>query len=544
MRELDSIAVVGAGRLGTALAAALRASGATVEGPLGRGAAPHLAVVLLCVPDGEIADRGRRRRARPARRPLLRRDRPGAAGRPRGVLPAPADDRPRGLAARACSRAPAPPSTARRRARWRWPPRWPSGSGCGPRRVAPEDRVAYHAAASIASNFLVTLEWAAERLAATAGVSREQLAPLVRAAVETWVRPGRRAGAHRPDRPRRRGDRRAPARGRAGAHARAGAAVRRARGRHPRAGRAGGARRDHDPHQGRDARATWPPPAPPGARVGLVPTMGAFHAGHHALMAAAREACDEVVVSLFVNPAQFNEASDLAAYPRDEARDAAEADGARRRRPVRAHAGRGLSRRVRDQRARRGPRRRARGRRARRRATSPASARSWRSCSTSSPPTSPTSARRTPSRSPCCGGWSPTSTSRSGSRSSPPCASPTGWRCPAATSASTPASARRAVALSQALRAAEAALARRRARRGPPARGRPGRHGAPRRRARVPRARRPRQPSSPSTRVDGRVLVAVAARVGDTRLIDNAVLSRSRDRWRPQSRASTTTKET
>jgi pantoate--beta-alanine ligase len=66
-----------------------------------------------------------------------------------------------------------------------------------------------------------------------------------------------------------------------------------------------------------------------GVRVGLVPTMGAFHDGHLSLMRRAKAASGFVVVSLFVNPTQFNEISDLARYPRDEQRDVRMAEGAR-----------------------------------------------------------------------------------------------------------------------------------------------------------------------------------------------------------------------
>ena len=78
-----------------------------------------------------------------------------------------------------------------------------------------------------------------------------------------------------------------------------------------------------------ELRAELEGPRREGRRIGLVPTMGFFHDGHLSLMRAARESCDVVVVSLFVNPAQFGPNEDLDAYPRDPERDAemAEAEG-------------------------------------------------------------------------------------------------------------------------------------------------------------------------------------------------------------------------
>jgi predicted short-subunit dehydrogenase-like oxidoreductase (DUF2520 family) len=189
MRELDSIAVVGAGRLGTALAASLRDTGLAVDGPLGRGASPRADVVLLCVPDGEIAAAAAAIEAGPlvghcsgatgleplagheafSLHPLMT----VPTGAPAGVF--------EGASAAIDGSTPEAAAVAGELAR---------RLGMRPLRVAAEDRAAYHAAASIASNFLVTLEGAAERLAATTGVDRQALAPLVRAALEDWVRLG------------------------------------------------------------------------------------------------------------------------------------------------------------------------------------------------------------------------------------------------------------------------------------------------------------------------------------------------------------------
>src|SRR5215207_2771235 len=135
--------------------------------------------------------------------------------------------------------------------------------------------------------------------------------------------PGSTRRAHRSDRARRRRDRGTPAGGGRRIRARAAPALGRAGCGHSRArggpGHRRGVRIVRTVHELREvvrsARNV-------GAHIGLVPTMGAFHDGHLTLMRRGRERSGFVVVSLFVNPTQFNDAADLTRYPRDEARDA------------------------------------------------------------------------------------------------------------------------------------------------------------------------------------------------------------------------------
>ena len=182
------LAVVGRGRLGRALAAALTEAGLVVLGPLGRGAdAAGADAVLLCVPDAEIANAAAL--IAPGRlvghcsgatrldvlapheafslHPLMTVTADGAQFAGAGAAIAGSSPRALQMAAQLAA-----------------------VLGLQAVRVAEDRRAAYHAAASVASNFLITIEAAAERLAADAGVDRALLVPLVRAAVENWARVG------------------------------------------------------------------------------------------------------------------------------------------------------------------------------------------------------------------------------------------------------------------------------------------------------------------------------------------------------------------
>jgi predicted short-subunit dehydrogenase-like oxidoreductase (DUF2520 family) len=182
------LAIVGRGRVGFALSRALSDAGHDVDGPLGRGADGLGAdVVLLCVPDAEIARAAAHLAPGPivghcsgatgldalaaheafSLHPLMTVTAEGAAFAGAGA--AVAGSTPRALA------------VARELA---------GALGMSPVEIAEENRAAYHAAASIASNFLLTLEAAAERIGSGVGLERDQLVPLVRATVENWARLG------------------------------------------------------------------------------------------------------------------------------------------------------------------------------------------------------------------------------------------------------------------------------------------------------------------------------------------------------------------
>ncbi|MGV1009790.1 MAG: DUF2520 domain-containing protein [Dermatophilaceae bacterium] len=188
MPDLGLIAVVGAGRLGTALTGALRSAGVAVSGPLRRGQSPPhgASVVLLCVPDGAIADAARAQ----APGPLV-----GHCSGATTLAPL-AGHRAFSLhplmtvpAQGSADFAGASAAVAGDPVAWRLA----EALGMTPIEVADQDRAAYHAAACMASNFLVTIEAAAERVAGTAGVSRSDLVPLVRATVDNWARLGAEA---------------------------------------------------------------------------------------------------------------------------------------------------------------------------------------------------------------------------------------------------------------------------------------------------------------------------------------------------------------
>ena len=188
--DLPRLGILGPGRLGTALAAAFRAAGVDVEGPAGRGETLDSDVVLLCVPDAAIPEAAGSVGARlvghtSGATPLSALGERSSFGfHPLQTVTGP-DTAFSGCGCAVAGSTPEALALAQRLA---------EALGMEPFEIADEARAAYHAAASIASNFLVTLEAAAEAVAGGAGIAPEQarrlLAPLVRTTVANWERLG------------------------------------------------------------------------------------------------------------------------------------------------------------------------------------------------------------------------------------------------------------------------------------------------------------------------------------------------------------------
>ena len=189
-----SVGVLGAGRLGTALAAALRAAGVEVDGPAGRGEVPRAEAIVLCVPDREISDAAAavageapfvgHTSGATALTVLSAAEQAGAAVFGLHPLQTFAGG-PARFAGCGCAVSGTGPAAMRAATAIA------ARLGMRPFELADDRRPAYHAAASVASNFLVTLQAAAERLAGAAGLeaseARALLAPLVRQTVENWA---------------------------------------------------------------------------------------------------------------------------------------------------------------------------------------------------------------------------------------------------------------------------------------------------------------------------------------------------------------------
>ena len=185
--DLPRVAVVGRGRLGRVVSAGLRSVGVDASEPLPRGAdLSQAGVILLCVPDAQLSAAA----AQLAPGPVVGHC-SGATGLSvlaghegfslHPLMTVTLQDDPSCLAGAGAAIAATTPralETARRLA---------AALDLRPFELADADRAAYHAAASIASNFLITLEAAAERVATGTGVTREVLVPLVRATIENWA---------------------------------------------------------------------------------------------------------------------------------------------------------------------------------------------------------------------------------------------------------------------------------------------------------------------------------------------------------------------